>query len=190
MTPKELPEWSMFNALEAHPFGKGGLYFAATRYKLDDFRPLLYKTTDYGKSWTKITGGIDPGHFTRVVRADPDRRGLLYAGTENGLYLSIDDGASWQKFQGNLPIVPITDLAVKDRDLIAATQGRGYWILDDLRFCTRCRRSSRRPTFSRRGRRAGCMPAATARGGRKTPAKIRLPGSFSTISCPPSPPPK
>jgi photosystem II stability/assembly factor-like uncharacterized protein len=132
VTPKDLPEWSMINALEAHPFEKGGLYFAATRYKLDDFQPLLYRTADYGKTWTKIVDGIDKQHFTRVVRADPDRRGLLYAGTENGLYLSLDDGKNWQAFQRNLPIVPVTDLAIKERDLIAATQGRGYWILDDL----------------------------------------------------------
>lgn len=132
VTPKDLPEWSMINSVEVNPFEKGGLYFAATRYKLDDFQPLLYKTSDYGKTWTKITEGIPSQHFTRVVRADPDRRGLLYAGTEYGLYLSIDDGAHWQAFQRNLPQVPVTDLAIKDQDLIAATQGRGYWILDDL----------------------------------------------------------
>lgn len=132
VTPKDLPEWSQINSVEAHPFEKGGLYFAATRYKLDDFQPLLFKTTDYGKTWTRITTGIDKNHFTRVVRADPDRRGLLYAGTERGLYFSLDDGANWQAFQRNLPIVPITDLAIKEKDLIAATQGRGYWILDDL----------------------------------------------------------
>ncbi|MCP4661109.1 MAG: exo-alpha-sialidase, partial [bacterium] len=132
VTPPKLPEWSQINSIEAHPFEKGGLYLAATRYRLDDFRPSLYKTTDYGASWTEITGGIDPQHFTRVVRADPDRRGLLYAGTENGVYVSFDDGERWQSLQLKLPIVPITDLAVKEKDLVAATQGRGYWILDDL----------------------------------------------------------
>jgi photosystem II stability/assembly factor-like uncharacterized protein len=132
VTPPDLPEWSMINSLEAHPTEKGGLYVAATRYKLDDFQPYLYKTTDYGKTWTKITKGIKPDHFTRVVRADPKRPGLLYAGTERGMYLSLDDGASWRPFQLNLPIVPITDLAVKNDDLVVATQGRSFWVLDDL----------------------------------------------------------
>ncbi|MCP3962254.1 MAG: glycosyl hydrolase [bacterium] len=127
-----LPEWSLINSIEAHPTEPGGLYLAATRYKLDDFEPYLYKTLDYGATWKRIDTGIDRGHFTRVIRADPDRAGLLYAGTERGVYVSFDDGASWQPLQLELPIVPITDLAVKERDLVAATQGRGYWILDDL----------------------------------------------------------
>ena len=130
--PKELPEWILVNSLEVHPFEKGGLYVAATRYKSDDFKPYIYKTTDYGQSWTKITRGIPEDHFTRVVRADPKRRGLLYAGTESGLYISFNDGESWQPFQLNLPQVPITDLALKNDDLIAATQGRGFWVLDDV----------------------------------------------------------
>jgi photosystem II stability/assembly factor-like uncharacterized protein len=132
VTPPDLPEWSMINSVEAHPTEKGGLYLAATRYKLDDFHPYLYKTTDYGKTWTKIVTGIKDDHFTRVVRADPNRPGLLYAGTENGVYVSFDDGASWKRFQLNLPIVPITDLTIKDDDLIVATQGRSFWVLDDL----------------------------------------------------------
>jgi photosystem II stability/assembly factor-like uncharacterized protein len=132
VTPKALPEWSQINGIEAHPFEKGGLYVAATRYKSDDFKPYLLKTTDYGASWTAITGGIDPNHFTRAIRADPDRRGLLYAGTERGVYVSFDDGGHWQSLQRNLPVVPVTDLAVKEKDLVVATQGRGYWILDDL----------------------------------------------------------
>jgi hypothetical protein len=120
------------NAMDAHPFEPGGLYLAGTRYKSDDFRPYLYRTTDWGRSWTKIVSGIPEDQFTRVVRADPGRRGLLYAGTERGVQVSFDDGSSWRPLQLELPIVPVTDLAVKDRDLIAATQGRGYWILDDL----------------------------------------------------------
>lgn len=132
VTPKELPEWTQINSIEAHPFEKGGLYVAATRYKLNDFKPYLLKTTDYGKSWTLITQGIKDDHFTRVIRADPKRRGLLYCGTEAGMYISFDDGANWQSFQLNLPIVPITDLAVKNDDLIVATQGRSFWVLDDL----------------------------------------------------------
>lgn len=132
VTPPDLPEWSMINSLEAHPTEKGGLYLAATRYKLDDNRPYLYKTTDYGKTWTKIVAGISDDHFTRVVRADPKRPGLLYAGTESGMYVSFDDGANWKRFQLNLPVVPVTDLAVKNDDLIVATQGRSFWVLDDL----------------------------------------------------------
>jgi photosystem II stability/assembly factor-like uncharacterized protein len=132
VTPPDLPEWSMINSLEAHPTEKGGLYLAATRYKLDDFRPYLYKTTDYCKTWTKIVTGIKDDHFTRVVRADPKRPGLLYAGTESGMYISFDDGASWKRFQLNLPLVPITDLTIKNDDLIVATQGRSFWVLDDL----------------------------------------------------------
>jgi len=132
ITPAELPEWSMINSIEFDPLVKGGAYIAATRYKLGDYRPYLFKTKDYGKTWTKITAGINAGHFTRVVRVDPKRAGLLYAGTESGMYVSFDDGGSWKPFQLNLPIVPITDLAVKNDNLIAATQGRSFWILDDL----------------------------------------------------------
>ncbi len=131
VTPK-WPEWMQVNSVEASPFEAGALYVAGTRYKLDDFHPYLYKTSDYGKTWTKITGGIPDDHFTRVVRADPARRGLLYAGTEDGLYVSFDDGASWRPLQLNLPITPVTDLTIKDGDLVAATQGRGFWVLDDL----------------------------------------------------------
>jgi photosystem II stability/assembly factor-like uncharacterized protein len=132
VTPKGMPEWMMINSVDAHPFEKGGLYVAGTKYKSDDFRPYLYRTTDYGATWTRIDQGIDPMHFTRVVRADPVRRGLLYAGTEHGVYVSFDDGGRWQPLQLNLPIVPITDLAIKNDELIAATQGRGFWILNGL----------------------------------------------------------
>jgi hypothetical protein len=132
ISPPQLPEWSMINSIEPSHFEEGTCYVAATRYKLGDFRPYLYKTTDFGASWQKITNGIDSEHFTRVVREDPDRRGLLYAGTETGMYVSFNDGSSWQKFQQNLPIVPITDLVVKEQNLVVATQGRSVWILDDL----------------------------------------------------------
>lgn len=127
-----MPQWLMINSIDPSPFDKGTAYVAGTAYKSDDFRPYLYKTTDYGATWTKITSGIAADHFTRVVRSDKRRKGLLYAGTERGMYVSFDDGASWQPLQLNLPIVPITDLAVRDDDLIAATQGRSFWILDDL----------------------------------------------------------
>lgn len=132
VTPKDLPEWIQINSMEGHPFEDGGLYFAATSYKNGDFAPYLYKTTDYGKTWTKIVKGIDPQHFTRVVRADPGKKGILYAGTETGMYISFNDGADWKPFQLNLPIVPITDLTIKENNLIAATQGRSFWIIDDL----------------------------------------------------------
>ena len=131
-TPKAMPEWIMINAIEPSPFDRGTAYVAATMYKSDDFRPYLYKTTDYGVTWTKITAGIPDDQFTRVVRSDKRRKGLLYAGTERGVFVSFDDGASWQALQLNLPIVPITDLAVRDDDLIAATQGRAFWMLDDV----------------------------------------------------------
>ena len=127
-----MPEWTMINSLDPHPFEKGGVYVAATSYKNDDFTPYLYKTIDYGKTWTKITNGIPETHFTRVIRADKSRKGLLYAGTESGMYISFNDGELWQPFQLNLPTVPITDLTIKDNDLIVATQGRSLWILDDL----------------------------------------------------------
>ena len=129
---KIMPEWSQINSIEAHPFEPGGLYVAATMYKWDDFQPYLYKTSDYGRTWEKITKGIDKEHFTRAIRADPERASLLYAGTESGMYISFDDGVSWHSFQLNLPIVPITDLTIKDDDLIVATQGRSFWVLDDL----------------------------------------------------------
>jgi photosystem II stability/assembly factor-like uncharacterized protein len=132
VTPAGLPEWIMINAIDASPHDKGGAYVAATMYKSDDFRPYLYKTRDYGATWTRIDAGIDAAHFTRVVRADPARRSLLYAGTERGTYVSFDDGARWQPLQLNLPVVPVTDLTVKEGDLVAATQGRGFWVLDDL----------------------------------------------------------
>ncbi|GAB2482114.1 hypothetical protein GCM10027164_09070 [Algoriphagus taiwanensis] len=132
VTPKDMPEWLQINSIEASPFDAGEAYFAATGYKMGNYQPYLYKTTDYGKTWTKIVSGIDPEHFTRVVRADPVKRGMLYAGTETAMYYSKDDGASWHSLQLNLPIVPITDLTIKENNLIAATQGRSFWIIDDL----------------------------------------------------------
>jgi photosystem II stability/assembly factor-like uncharacterized protein len=134
VTPKNMPEWIQINSIEASPYDAATLYVAATMYKWDDFRPYLFKTNDYGKTWRKITNGIPDGAFTRVVREDPNRRGLLYAGTETGMFVSFDDGDSWQSLQLNLPIVPVTDLVVhkREKDLIAATQGRAFWIIDDL----------------------------------------------------------
>jgi photosystem II stability/assembly factor-like uncharacterized protein len=134
VTPKNMPEWIQINSLDASPHKGGAAYVAATMYKSDDFKPYLYKTSDYGKTWKKITNGIPDGAFTRVIREDPNRQGLLYAGTETGIYVSFDDGENWQSLQLNLPIVPITDLAIhkRENDLVAATQGRSFWIIDDL----------------------------------------------------------
>jgi photosystem II stability/assembly factor-like uncharacterized protein len=132
ITPKGMPEWAQINSIEPSRYDAATCYVAVTRYKLGDFTPYLYKTTDYGKSWKKITDGIPSEHFTRVVREDDQVQGMLYAGTETGLYISTNDGKSWKSFQMNLPIVPVTDLAVKDNNLIVATQGRSLWIHDDL----------------------------------------------------------
>ncbi|MEA1885913.1 MAG: glycosyl hydrolase [Bacteroidota bacterium] len=127
-----MPECAMINSLEADPYKAGGLYVAATSYKSDDYKPYLYKTSDYGETWKKIVDGIDNKHFTRVVRADPVRHGLLFCGTESGIYVSFNDGDSWSPFQLNLPVVPITDLSIKENDLVVATQGRSFWIFDYL----------------------------------------------------------
>ena len=134
VTPKGMPEWIQINSVEASPFDAGTAYFAATAYKLDNYQPYLYKTTDYGKTWKKIVSGIADNAFTRVVREDPNRKGFLYAGTELGMYYSTDDGDSWQSLRLNLPVVPITDLAVhkREKDLVVATQGRAFYVLDDL----------------------------------------------------------
>jgi photosystem II stability/assembly factor-like uncharacterized protein len=132
VTPKGMPEWIMVNSIEADPHNDGGAYLACTMYKSGDFRPYIYRTKDYGKTWTKIVKGIDNEHFTRVVRADPVEPGILYAGTEAGAYISFNDGDSWQSLQLNLPMVPITDMTVKQNTLVAATQGRSIWLIDDL----------------------------------------------------------
>jgi len=132
VTPSGMPEWMMINSVEPSAFDAGTCYIAGTRYKSGDFAPYLYKTTDYGKTWSKITNGINSEHFTRVLREDPKQKGLLYAGTETGMYISFNDGKNWDPFQLNLPIVPITDLTIKDNNLVVATQGRSVWIIDDL----------------------------------------------------------
>ncbi len=134
VTPKEMPEWIRINSIEASPNEAGTAYFAATAYKSDDYRPYIYKTTDYGQSWKKIVNGIANDAFTRVVREDPNRKGLLYAGTETGMYYSANDGENWQSLRLNLPVTPITDLAVhkREKDLVVATQGRSFYVLDNL----------------------------------------------------------
>ena len=132
VTPKDAPKWMMWNAIETDPFVKGKAIIVGTRYKLDDYTPYIYATENYGQTWKLITNGIPNGHFARVVRADKKRAGLLYAGTEYGMYISYDDGANWRKFQLNLPIVQIADLTIKENDLIVATHGRAFWVIDDL----------------------------------------------------------
>lgn len=133
VTPKGLPE-ALISILDASEHAAGTAYFAATRYKFGDFQPIIYRTTNYGKDWKKITNGIPEMDFTRVVREDPNKAGLLYAGTETGVYVSFNAGDDWQPLQLNLPATPITDLAVhkRDKDLVVATQGRSFWVLDDL----------------------------------------------------------
>lgn len=126
------PKLNMINSIDLSPFQKGKAYVAATSYKFGDYTPYLYKTEDYGATWTLITNGIDENYYTRVLRADKKRPGLLYAGTEWGMFLSFDDGNSWKSFQLNLPITSIRDLHVKENDLIVATHGRSFWIIDDL----------------------------------------------------------
>jgi photosystem II stability/assembly factor-like uncharacterized protein len=132
ITPKLLPERSLISCIELSPFEPGVAYIAATRYKLDDYAPYLFVTRNYGRSWRRINKGIPDDDFTRVIRADPEQEGLLYAGTETGIYTSFDDGANWQRLQLNLPVAPIHELLVKGTDLIAGTHGRSIWILDDL----------------------------------------------------------
>jgi len=131
VTPKGLGE-TLVNAIEVSPHDPATAYIATTRYKFNDYTPAIYKTTDYGKSWTNISAGIPYGAFARVVREDPDRKDLLYAGTEKGVYISWNGGKQWEPFQLNLPVTPITDLMVHQGDLIVATSGRSFWILDNL----------------------------------------------------------
>ena len=134
VTPKDLPEWIQINKIHASPFDAATAYFAATNYKNDDLKPYLYKTNDYGKSWKKIINGIPADQFTRAIIEDPNKRGFLFAGTERGIYYSANDGETWQSLQLNLPIVPITDLAIhkREKDLVVATQGRSFYVLDNL----------------------------------------------------------
>ena len=135
ITPAGIPEWGTVNAIELSAHDPGRAFIAVQRYREDDFSPYIFRTDDFGASWVRLTdgtNGIPANHFVRVVREDPDRKGLLYAGTEFGIYVSFDDGTSWRSLQLNLPITPITDLAVKRGDLVVATQGRSFWILGDL----------------------------------------------------------
>jgi hypothetical protein len=135
VTPREMPEWGTVGAIDPSAHDPGRALIAVHRYRENDFSPYIFRTDDYGKSWKRLTAGgngIGARHFVRTVREDPERKGLLYAGTEYGFYVSLDDGASWHSFQSNLPVVPVTELVVKRGDLVVSTQGRSFWILDDL----------------------------------------------------------
>ncbi|MGB7296525.1 MAG: hypothetical protein WBC70_13135 [Candidatus Aminicenantales bacterium] len=132
ITPRELPKWSLISLIELSTFHPATAYLAVDRHELDDFRPYIYKTEDFGRTWKSIVTGLPGNTFVRAVREDPRRKGLLYAGTETGVFVSFNDGATWQSLQLNLPVVPIHDLTVKDDDLVVATHGRSFWILDDL----------------------------------------------------------
>jgi photosystem II stability/assembly factor-like uncharacterized protein len=132
ITPKDMPEWARVSQIDASPFDAGTAYVAVDRHQFDDLRPYIYRTSDYGKSWTKLTQGIPDTTFVRAVREDPKKRGLLFAGTEQGVFVSFNDGANWRSLKLNLPTTPVHDLVIKDNDLVVATHGRAFWILDDL----------------------------------------------------------
>ena len=132
VTPPDLEEWSRVDMIEVSPHDPATAYLSATRYKFDDNRPFLFKTSDYGANWKSITGNLRDYDFTRCIREDNERQGLLYAGTETGIYVSFDDGENWHSMRGNLPVAPVYDLTIKDDDLVAATHGRSFWILDGL----------------------------------------------------------
>ncbi|HXY68357.1 MAG TPA: glycosyl hydrolase [Gemmatimonadales bacterium] len=132
VTPRDLAPFTRISIIEASHFAPGTAYVAANRYQLDDPSPIVLVTRDYGRTWSRIADGIPADEFVRTVREDPAKRGLLFAGTERGVWVSFDDGGHWQSLRRNLPIVPVHDLALKDGDLIAATHGRSFWILDDI----------------------------------------------------------
>jgi len=133
ITPKDLPKFSRISIIDESKFNPGTLYLAANRYQVDDREPYVFKTTDYGKTWTKIIDGIAQGHFARAIREDLEKPGLLYLATEHGVYVSFNDGAKWQSLQLNLPDTPIRDLVLKNDDVVLGSHGRGFWILDDIR---------------------------------------------------------
>ena len=132
VSPKGLPEWSMVSLIEASSFDAGTAYAAIDRHQVDDVKPYIYRTHDFGKTWTRITAGIPEPAFVHAVRADPVRKGLLFAGTEFGVFVSFDDGEHWQSLQLNLPVSSVRDLMVKNNDLVIATHGRSFWVLDDI----------------------------------------------------------
>ena len=132
VTPKGLPDWMRWSIIEASPHAAGTAYAAGNRYQMDDFTPYLYRTQDYGVTWTKITNGIPANQFTRAIREDLQRKGMLYAATERGVWFSYDDGANWKPLQKNLPPVPVHDMMLRDDDLVIATHGRAFWVMEGL----------------------------------------------------------
>jgi photosystem II stability/assembly factor-like uncharacterized protein len=132
VTPKAMPEWGTVSMIEASSQDAGTAYVAVERHKSDDFAPYVFKTTDFGKSWTKLVEGLPANNYVHAVRIDPRRANLLFAGTEQGVYISFDDGAHWKSLQLNLPVAPVNDLVIKNTDLVVATHGRSFWVLDDI----------------------------------------------------------
>ena len=176
VTPPGLPEWAFIRTVEPSPHDPATLYLAATRYKLDDNAPYLFKTSDYGGSWQAITGAggelaIPSDDFVRVIRADPACPGVLYVGTETGLHVSLDDGATWRRWRSNFPVTPVYDLKVEGTDLVVATHGRSFWIVDDLTPLHREAAGGAAPAELYAPRRAwrllpGCMDFITATEGK------------------------
>lgn len=163
VTPKGLPPGGRVQQIDPSPHRKGSAYIAVYRYLLDDFAPYIYRTDDYGATWTRLTdgrNGIPADYPTRVVREDPDRAGLLYAGTEFGLFVSFDDGGRWQPLQLNLPRTPVTDLRLHRRDLVVSTMGRGFWILDNVTPLHALAGSKGEPSASHRETGAGATTAS------------------------------
>ncbi len=132
ITPKDLPEFSRISLIEASPYKAGTAYLAANRYQLSDRAPYVFRTDDYGRTWTKIVAGLPPDDFPRAIREDPARPGLLYLGTEHGIYVSFNDGASWESLRLNLPVTPVHGIVVQGDDLVIGTHGRGFYILDNI----------------------------------------------------------
>ncbi len=132
VTPKDMPEWAAVSLIDPSPFDAGTAYVAVDAHKLDNFKPYIFKTTDFGKTWTKLVTGLPDNSYVHPVREDPKRKGLLYAGTETGIWVSFNDGANWQALQLNLPVTPIHDLIIHDDDLSVATHGRSFWVMDDV----------------------------------------------------------
>lgn len=171
-----LPDWALISIVEASPHDADTLYVAATRYKHDDTRPYLYKTADGGKTWKKITAGIPEGEFTRTIREDPSRRGLLYCGTETGIYVSFDDGGRWRRLGGNLPVAPIYDLIIKGVEMVVATHGRSIWILDDLTLLHQMQDRPSRPS-TRQGQDASALLFRP-----RTTIRMRIAGGFGGVA--------
>ncbi len=132
VTPSDMPAWAYVGSIEVSPHDADTIYVASTCFKHDDYQPYLYRSTDGGKSWASLSGGFPEGEITRVLRPDPERSGLLFVGTETGVFASLNDGANWTRMGGGLPVVPVYDLKLKHGDLIAATHGRSFWVLDDV----------------------------------------------------------